>query len=186
MPILGVIDSSKLKITGSFESIATATGTGSAGASITFSSIPQTYRNLQVRARVKDTLGGTGTAIYSIRFNGDSSGLYSWQRAAVAQNSAFNPNSSGATTQINQFGAAFYSGNTGVGVAIIDIFEYTSTSKAKVTRALNGTDNNGNTGFVCIEAGIYASTSAITSITFVPENGFTTATQFALYGIKDA
>jgi hypothetical protein len=46
--ILGIIASSKLGVpAGAYESIASATGTGSS-ATITFSSIPSTYQHLQI------------------------------------------------------------------------------------------------------------------------------------------
>ena len=58
----------------SFDSIASATGTGSSG-TITFSSIPQTYKHLQIRGigRLDVVTGGVSTRI---RLNGDTTSNY--------------------------------------------------------------------------------------------------------------
>ena len=59
--------------TGSFESIATATGTGSSS-TITFSSIPSTYTHLQIRGIGKSVLSTPASSDYAkMYFNGDTS-----------------------------------------------------------------------------------------------------------------
>lgn len=168
----------------SYESIASATGTGTSSANIVFSSIPATYTHLQIRAINRDTLGGTGTSLFYVRFNGDTGSNYVRHRLWGNGTSA---SSSGAVSQsfIEIFGSSFYSGSTNVGASIIDVLDYASTTKNKTTRNFSGNDNNGS-GFVNISSGLWLNTAAITSITLVPEQGFGTATQFALYGIKAA
>jgi hypothetical protein len=71
------------------------------------------------------------------------------------------------------------------GGAVIDILDYLDTNKYKTVRALGGADGNGS-GYVTLTSGNWRSTSAITSITFVPDGGTTWSqySQFALYGIK--
>jgi len=55
----------------SFESIATATGSGQT--SVTFSSIPSTYKHLQIRIIARDNSGnGGGSGALRLRFNGDT------------------------------------------------------------------------------------------------------------------
>ena len=44
--------------------------------SITFSSVPQTYKHLQIRLTARCTASGSTGDWLSIRFNGDSSGNY--------------------------------------------------------------------------------------------------------------
>ena len=61
----------------SYESIATATGTGSS-ATITFSSIPSTYEHLQIRFTGKGT--GSAEVDTSIRFNSDTGSNYAWHQ----------------------------------------------------------------------------------------------------------
>ena len=61
----------------SFESIATATGTGSSGV-ITFSSIPSTYKSLQIRYMSKDTNASDGVLNPKIQFNSDTGNNYAY------------------------------------------------------------------------------------------------------------
>ena len=71
MRILGTISSSLQKESPAFESIASASGTGSS-ATITFSSIPSTYQHLQIRCLLKST--GTSVALSGgdLTFNGNT------------------------------------------------------------------------------------------------------------------
>ncbi len=75
--ILGIIASSggAAASTSSYESIASATGTGSSGV-ITFSSIPATYKHLQIRGIAKDTYAGTFELPTRVRFNSDTGNNY--------------------------------------------------------------------------------------------------------------
>ena len=72
------------------------------------------------------------------------------------------------------------------GVNVIDILDYANTNKYKTLRVLTGIDVNGSGGYVQLSSGLWQSSSAITSITLTNSTNYTTATQFALYGIKGA
>lgn len=163
---------------GSFESIATATGDGSS-ASITFSSIPSTYKHLQIRALGRNSSG-------YIRFNSDTGANYSrhWLRGNGTAASA-----TGGASQTEMYGFEFTdNGDTAnvYGVGIIDILDYASTSKYKTLRSLTGADKNGS-GNVYLFSGSWLNTNAITSITiYSPSAAPTTSSTFALYGIKGA
>jgi len=162
----------------SFESIATVNGTGSA-ATLTFSSIPSTFKSLQIRCIAGDTAGG----LINLQFNSDtgSNYAYHWMRGNGTSATA-----AGYVTQ-TKIGFAGYSWGTSpiMGVSIIDIIDYASTTKAKTSRAFWGHDNN-LSGVVSLSSGLWTSTSAITSISLINNsaNNFSTATSFALYGIK--
>jgi len=70
-PILGILASSRpAAAAGDYESIATASGTGS-NDEITFSSIPSTYKHLQIRGLANAS--GTN-ALMAVRLNGNTSG----------------------------------------------------------------------------------------------------------------
>jgi len=165
-----------------FESIATATGTGSSG-TITFSSIPATYQHLQLRVMAFDT--DNTNRLGEIQFNSDTGTNYArhWlygdgSTAAV----------SGVTTtnRINAW-VAWGTSTSNATVAIVDMLDYASTSKYKTVRCLSGTDRNSTSGEVDLTSGLWQSTSAINSITFKLNNGnFSTSSTFALYGIKGA
>lgn len=186
MLIHGVIASS-YKAGGSFESIATVTGTGSS-TSLTFNSIPSTYKHLQIRGISRNTGGSASYAVY-LTFNGSSSG-YSWHYLKGNGSAA---SASGAASEVNINLQNADAGGTStasvVGAQLIDIHDYASTSKYKTVRAITGTDaNTASTNFaISLGSGLWQSTSAISSITIT--NGydfFSTNTTFALYGIKGA
>jgi hypothetical protein len=73
-------------------------------------------------------------------------------------------------------------------VSIVDILDYTSTSKNKTFRAYTGLDLNNTLGVFGLRSqGWFATPAAISSLTFTTSVGnFDSNTQFALYGIKVA
>lgn len=186
MSILGIIASSKLGApAGAYESIASATGTGSS-TSLTFSSIPSTYQHLQIRGISRNTGGSVSYAIY-LTFNGSSSG-YAWH---YLKGNGSTASASGVASEVNinlqNADAGGTSTASTVGASIIDIHDYASTTKNKTVRAITGTDANTASPFfaVSLGSGLWANTDAITSITITNGyNFFSTNTTFALYGIK--
>lgn len=165
-----------------FELIETQTVGAGGAASITFSSIPQTYKHLQIRAITRYTVAGNST---TIRFNSDSAANYSWHAlygtGAVA----------GSSSGVNQtFGlieaAAIGHDTTYMFASITDILDYANTSKNKTVRALSGIDTNSNASEIDLLSTNWRSTSAINSIT-LGINGsqsFAQYSTFSLYGIK--
>jgi len=158
--------------------------------SITFSSIPSGYSSLQIRAMVKDTYTTTaGTYEYNMQFNGDTATNYSWHWLYGNGTSAL---ATGAATQsnIDVIGSGL-SSNAALanmyGVSIVDIIDYTSTSKYKTVRAFAGDNaNSTSTNYnVDLVSGSWRSTAAITSITLTAGGtAFATGSTFALYGMK--
>jgi hypothetical protein len=176
--ILGILDSGGVAAsTSSYESIASATGTGSSG-TILFSSIPSTYKHLQIRSLANDNSGNQ----LSMQFNSDTGSNYSYHRLQGAGVSAA---ATGAASQTEIPFIGYAAGTTSIyGVGIIDIHDYASTSKYKTSRSFIGYDINGG-GLVLLGSGLWMSTSAISSISITSSGGnFTTASTFALYGIK--
>ncbi len=166
----------------SYESIASATGTGSSG-TITFSSIPQTYSHLQIRC----TSQLSSTSRYAIfRPNNDSSTAnYTFHST---YGSGINATSDGYITGMN--GAYSVNGTSSddnssiVGTGIVDIHNYASTTQYKTFRSITGYDTN-SVGIIFLISSLWKSTTAISSLTIVAQGGnFTTNTTFALYGIK--
>jgi len=164
---------------------------GSGGAAnITFSSIPSTYKHLQIRGIAQTNRGTYGTDSLYARFNSDSGTNYAdhWIRGNGSVAAAGNYAPSSNLLYISYGGAG--TGVSGVyGASVIDILDYASTTKYKTTRTFNGTDINGeiagSPGFVFLSSGLWMSTSAISSITITADNGnFNQYSQFALYGIK--
>lgn len=167
---------------GAYESIATISGDG-ASTSITFSSIPSTYKALQLRI-FANTTAGTGNG--SLRFNGDSTtGNYAHHQLETTGNLYAN----GASND-NNISAAIYCNagpNLYYGVSIIDIIDYSSTSKLKTVSIFGGQSTQGTDGLrVLSNSGLWKSTAAINSLTifFPAGRNITTNSRFALYGIK--
>lgn len=192
MPILGIIASQNYSRvapdSGAMFPIAMA-NVGSAGAStITFSSIPATYKHLQLRC-----IAQTDRATYSIdnvkiRFNSDSGSNYS--RHALAGNGSSAYTDAGASqTEMLSPTISSSAGGSIFGTFVMDVTDYASTSKYKTIRALGGEDVNGTIagqpGYLALWSGAWLNTSAVNSITLTPLVGsvFTQYSQFALYGI---
>lgn len=177
----------------SYESIATVT-VGSGGSSaVTFSSIPSTYKHLQIRCLTRGTSNNTAPIYLTV--NSDTSANYSTHQLLGNGSTAYADGHANASYIIDGWGGfqTFSGGDLAntFGVGIIDILDYANTSKYKTARALWGRDNNSSgsiTGRIVFESGSWRSTSAINSLSFVTDAtyGITWAqyTQFALYGIK--
>lgn len=161
--------------------ISTAYGTGSSG-TITFSSIPSTYKHLQIRATAsKDTAGNIE---FGLQFNGDAGSNYTWHRLTGNGSSV----SSGWYGGLG--GASYVGYATGTGTSnatasnIIDILDYTNTNKNKTIRSLVGYHTSSDNS-IRLNSGIWFSTAAISSlsITYGGYN-FTSISRFSLYGVN--
>lgn len=165
---------------GAYESIQTVTvPVATVYPTITFTSIPSTYKHLQIRAIGLSTTSNHG----DLRFNSDSANNYTYHAlggtGSVAYAEASAPRSDIASI-VRMAGSA-----NAVGCAVIEILDYASNNKYKTVRSLRGFDNNG-TGDISLISGMWMNTSsAITSITITARGGtFTSYSSFALYGMK--
>lgn len=174
--------SSVAKSGASFESIASASGTGSSG-TITFSSIPSTFTHLQIRFSAIIT-SGSGPAI-EIYLNGDNSTNYT-RHSLYGTGAAVGAASANGTTSIYAYGAFNGAILNNPNVGIIDILDYASTSKKTTVRTLSGADQNASGGNINFNSGHWTNTNAVTSVTILCSSNYTTASSFALYGIKAA
>lgn len=161
---------------GDFQSIATATGTGSSG-TITFSSIPSTYKHLQIRAKI--LLSTTGSMTFT--WNGLTSNYAQHYLAGSGTAASASGSTARSSLDINILaaGEATYPYST-----ILDFHNYASATNTKVVKQFLGYDKNAAGGEVALMSGMNTSTAAITSLTFSTNQNFATTTQFALYGIK--
>ena len=169
----------------SYESIATVTGNGSA-TTLSFTSIPQTYKHLQIRIFARSATASIGSSWIDGIFNSDSGSNYSYHFLAGDGTSA----STGAGTSRPQAKIGLIWGASELAntyeATICDILDYTDTNKYKTTRSLIGGDTNNSTyeEIVLLSNG-WRSTSDITRID-LSAGGWTFAkgTSIALYGIK--
>ena len=159
--------------------IASATGS----TAYTFSSIPQTYSHLQFRITGRSTSGAAYSTIYS-GFNSDIFSNPNYSNHLIAGNGSSNVFIGQAS--VNQINISQFVWNAvtanAQGSFIIDIPDYTNTSRNKVMKYVGGWDGNGD-GRAVIGSSMWLNTAAINTVTFTPDGGFTTSTRIDLYGI---
>lgn len=175
-------------VASSYESIATASGTGSSD-TITFSSIPSTFKHLQLRLLVKNSNAGAGNSLGIVRFNSDTAANYAYHLLYGDGTSA--AVLAGATVNGIRIAGTDVTSTSGYyGVGVLDILDYASTTKNKTLRGLSGADGNvgGGAFYLGVSSGLWMNTTAITSVSIINSSGsaFTTASTIALYGIKEA
>ena len=185
MPILGIMASQisghLWAPEGAYDALATVTVPSAGAATIDFVGIPTGYKHLQLRIIANVST----TDAINIRFNGDTGNNYALHRLEGNGSSA---SASASTTRNNiaiLTGAGFASTASTFGASIVDVLDYTSTNKAKTTRALSGSDRNGSGG-IELDSGLwFATPAAITSINIYPSSGtIAQYSQFALFGVK--
>ena len=189
--IVGLLDAGVTVSPSSYESIQTVS-VGSGGTStISFTSIPSTYKHLQIRAFVQETRATYGISEFNMQFNGDTTASYSYHYLWGDGGSASAGAGSSAAAII--VGNGTWGSDTGgtFGAGILDILDYADTNKYKTTRVLCGVDLNGTVGGaggrVGLFSGSWQKTTAISSIVLTPQSPATNFRQyssFALYGIK--
>jgi hypothetical protein len=167
-----------------YQSIATVL-VGAAGASnISFTSIPSTYKHLQLRMYNRTNRSYSGntvdavnikldgnlyTKLHRLQGDGVSAGSY------VATDGFYTAqNGSGGTT------------NPGWGAQVFDLLDYSNTNKNKVGRLIGGYDPSIGGGYVQLSSWLWATTTTPTSIDIysVTDSLFLQYSSFALYGIK--
>jgi len=144
---------------------------GTAVSSVTFSSIPATYRDLiVVYSGTLSTGGPSGIEFY---FNADETAAnYSYVWAYGDSGGA------ASTSGTNQF----FVGSSGQSTSILQIMDYSATDKHKTTL----TRSNSAATEVDMLASRWANTAAITSIVFKDSSAgfnFASGCTFSLYGV---
>jgi len=154
-------------------------GTTLTGASITISSIPATFRDLQII--VRNYRPATDDAALAIRFNGDSgSNRYITKEVTTFNNNSFD------NTYIKITGGSDNGANNSLCATTIYDYANTSTFKMLQTNASivpnEITPTNIN---LSLFQGYYNQTTAISSLVFFNDAGgnFTSGTLF-VYGVK--
>jgi len=151
------------------------------GASITLSSIPQTYNKLYIE--IKNFQPATDGAFLLMRYNNISTSTYreaSPDVTSATYSKAFNDNIGGSSSFLK-------SDNTTVlGFGFIEILDYTNTTTNKLA-ILQGfsTDSTTTTDWrVSGSTGTSTATTAISSLVFLPSSGNFTSGSILLYGVK--
>jgi hypothetical protein len=174
----------------SYESIASYTVSGSSTSTITFSSIPATYKHLQIRATTK-CLGNYGVATScKTVFNSDTTVANYYGEYITNQGSSPLGLGSSATNSYSFYSANNNNTNIFSGV-VIDIFDYASTTFKKGLKSYGGYDagsqySSGTYGSMQFAGSMtWNNTAAITTIALNADDGnWAPYSTFALYGIK--
>lgn len=190
--ILGIVASGNYpRVTNSFESIATYTATGNVS-TISFTSIPSTFKHLQIRAIARTNRAVTYFTPMIVQFNSDTTaGNYYAYHILVGDTSAA-ASYAGATTTTAGGMAGEVAGGSGTAStfapSIIDVLDYQNTNKYKTVRSLSGNEGQSSAFDNEIRFGstLWKSTSAISQIDLKVNSGdsFVQYSHFALYGIK--
>ena len=168
--------------TPAYASIASAVGAGAS--SIVFSSIPQTFKHLQLRILSGNSLGtqmylqlntDTGANYSRIRLRGNGSTMQVATTTGVTDYVEFGVTGDQTTYDTKMMGAT-----------ICDILDYSSNTKKTTTLSLSGFDINAAGGRTEVHETFWNNTDAITSVGIWSPSGRTWSTNstFALYGIK--
>jgi hypothetical protein len=175
-----------------YQSIATVT-VGSGGQStISFTSIPSTFKHLQIRYIARSTNANSFAGFIYANFNNDTTSGNYYARHRLngrGDNLVYSDASAGSGASEISYVAGGNTAANGFSSGIIDVIDYTSTTKNKTIKALSGlagqtTDTNND---VALVSSLYfpSTIAAISRIDFtIPSTNFAQYSQFALYGIK--
>jgi hypothetical protein len=170
-------------VTNSYESIATFNGTGSSGV-ITFSSIPSTFKHLQIRAILRGTAAATANGT-DMQYNSDSGANYTLHRLIGNGSAASADGYTGRTGAWLGLETDASAASNTYAALVTDILDYANVNKYKTSRSMGAYDLNGS-GQINFASAVWLNTAAINSITITAAGGgnWTTDTKIALYGIK--
>lgn len=166
---------------GDFLAIATTT-LGSDTSTVTFSSIPQTYKHLVIRAYAKPTNVGLSNGLGTIQgyTNGYTSSNYYNRSTGTTRNGG--SGSYCGQIYVNSFNTVEWW-----------IHNYTDSSFTKQLQGISGWTNQtsvtGGLGIYLLNSNnVYGNFGQVNSVTFTNDQGwsFVTGSMFALYGVKES
>jgi hypothetical protein len=169
-----------------FQKIASVTAGSGGAANIEFTSIPQTYTDLVVKLTSRISTSASRDVL-ELTFNASTSG-YSFSRIY-----GYDSNLTGTDSASSQAYILF--GNTTANTATSNTFgnheifipNYTGNGLKSTSSSAMAENNSSSAWQISLVAGLWASTSAITSLKITPSSGslmqHSTAT---LYGIKNS
>jgi hypothetical protein len=162
--------------TATYTPLATVT-LGSSASSVSFSSIPASYRDLIIVTNIlSPTVDGCD---FALRVNGDTGTNYSYVRMYGGSAATGSDSSASATNISGGFGLG--NNTTTPAPVTIQIMDYSATDKHKtfLTR-LNDMGRSWSAAF----ASRWANTSAVTSVQVLTTvNNFAAGSTFSLYGV---
>jgi hypothetical protein len=172
---------------GTYIPIATVTVSSGGAANIEFTSIPATYTDLLVKASLRDNRTDSPVTDTVITFNSSGSG-YSVRMLYGNASSVGSASTSGAVYIAGQYQNTNQTTSNTFSNTEIYIPNYTSSNNKSISVDAV-TETNGNPIYASIVAGLWANSSAISSIKLAPMYGSLAYVQYStatLYGIKNS
>jgi hypothetical protein len=172
----------------SYESIQTVSVGSGGTTAVDFTSIPSTFKHLQIRS-IARTINVSKSDDIVMTFNSDTGANYV-QHLLVGNGSTAASYSATGQNFIKgvTYAAAATASSNIFGAGVVDVLDYTNTNKNTTVRTLAAMDlNEANTlAQVQYWSGLWINTAAITSINIKIGGGGTIAqySSFALYGIR--
>lgn len=156
----------------------------SATASITFTSIPQTYTDLLIKTSTRNT--ASNSSGLNLFLNSTSPGGEYSERRLYGTGSAVGSDTGNTGISItSQGGGGGYTANT-FGNTEFYIPNYTS-NRVKAVSAYGVPENNASGTLIMFTGGLRANTAAVTSVILEAyESTFVSGSTFYLYGIKNS
>jgi hypothetical protein len=178
---LGILAASGAGFIDAYEHIATANGTGSSD-QIFFNSIPQDYKHLQIRYTARNSSAGLAA---SMHMNSVTASVYA-RHDLFATGTGLSSNGSANRNRLEGVVIATPSVSSVAAAGIIDILDYSDSSKNTTVRMFNGRYENNTNRSVALRSGLYNQTTPVTSLRIFTDNAgnFTNISRFSLYGIK--
>lgn len=171
-----------------YTKIASSTVTGGSTNTVTFSSIPQTYKDLVLFSCLRLTSTAQILGSFTIHFNGSSSSQS--EKRLTSNNNTVSGDTVTSDPSFYIRGTTNFGSANAFGSSITTIADYTNVSYAKTHNSRSIAINNSTAasgGYVFITNGRWASGSAITSMDLVREGSgsdyFLAGTTFDLYGV---
>ncbi|HET9159118.1 MAG TPA: hypothetical protein VFN88_00770 [Caulobacteraceae bacterium] len=161
------------------------TVTSGSQTTVTFSSIPAIFRDLEVVVRGRSAQAVLGSDIL-MRFNNDSGTNYQYEQAAFSGTATAFAQSTGQTSQKVSIFPGISAVTSYAGSATIRILDYRGTTFFKNTQIQSG-GNYGtttNTNQILLYQGLWLSTSAINRVdVFTASSNFVDGSIVSLYGL---
>ena len=187
--LLGILNSQAAGgVEGAYDLLETTTLTSSAS-SVTFSSLGaySDYAHLQIRMVARSDWSSVYINDVDVTFNSISSASYASHTLYGDGNQAYSTGSTSANfIRVKDVVPSANTLSSAFGAAIIDILDFSKSSKNTTTRQLSGAVVADETKIV-LGSGLLNNTVAVTSINLASSNGsYVTGSRFSLYGIKGA
>jgi hypothetical protein len=152
-------------------------------ATVTFSSIPATYKHLLLCIQARTNRGLTDDQL-RMQFNGDTGSNYDY----IDNTNNGGSNSPATGSAVTFIVAGYVSGGTAptsaAGVATIDLINYAGTTFHKQSSGISTERIDTSSNKQATSGGNWRSTSAISSVSLFAIGSFVAGSDFSLYGVS--